>query len=70
MTILCREIVTSFVVDFRAFLKMLVGKIWRKEEKSIPRWSRCKESTTLLTSQNNNSNNKRIIAGEDSRCHV
>ncbi|KAF7085368.1 hypothetical protein CFC21_088806 [Triticum aestivum] len=64
------EIVTSFVVDFRAFLKMLVGKIWSKEEKSIPRWSRCKESTTLLTSQNNNSNNKRIIAAEDSRCHV
>lgn len=64
------EIVTSFVVDFRAFLKMLVGKIWSKEEKSIPRWSHCKESTTLLTSQNNNSNNKRIIAGEDSRCHV
>uniref|UniRef100_A0ACD5YS88 Uncharacterized protein n=2 Tax=Avena sativa TaxID=4498 RepID=A0ACD5YS88_AVESA len=62
-----REIVTSFVVDFRAFLKMLVNKFWSKEEKSIPRWSRCKESTTLLASQNNN---KRIISGEDTRCHV
>lgn len=66
MAILCREIVTSFVVDFRAFLKMLVAKIWSKEEKGIPRWTRCKESTTLLTSQNN----KRIISGEDTRCHV
>lgn len=60
------EIVTSFVVDFRAFLKMLVTKFWSKEEKSIPRWSRCKESTTLLVSQNN----KRIVGGEDTRCHA
>ncbi|KAM0917065.1 hypothetical protein ACQ4PT_009799 [Festuca glaucescens] len=49
------------------FLKMLVAKFWSKEEKSIPRWSRCKESTTLLASQNNN---KRIISGEDTRSHV
>ncbi|KAF7079889.1 hypothetical protein CFC21_084058 [Triticum aestivum] len=50
MAILCREIVTSFVVDFRAFLKMLVGKIWRKEEKSIPRWSRCVSDAMVLFS--------------------
>jgi hypothetical protein len=68
MAILCREIVTSFVVDFRGFLKMLVAKFWSKEEKTIPRWSRCKESTTLLASQNNH--NKRIISGEDTRSHV
>jgi hypothetical protein len=67
MAILCREIVTSFVVDFRGFLKMLVAKFWSKEGKSIPRWSRCKESSTLLASQNNN---KRIISGEDTRSHV
>ncbi|XP_047082308.1 histone acetyltransferase MCC1-like isoform X1 [Lolium rigidum] len=64
---LIREIVTSFVVDFRGFLKMLVAKFWSKEGKSIPRWSRCKESSTLLASQNNN---KRIISGEDTRSHV
>ncbi|VAI48207.1 unnamed protein product [Triticum turgidum subsp. durum] len=50
MAILCREIVTSFVVDFRAFLKMLVGKIWRKEEKSILRWSRCVSDAMVLFS--------------------
>uniref|UniRef100_A0A0D9VJR7 N-alpha-acetyltransferase 60 n=1 Tax=Leersia perrieri TaxID=77586 RepID=A0A0D9VJR7_9ORYZ len=60
------EIITSFVVDFRAFLKMVAAKFWNKEERSTPRWSRCKESTTLLVSQNN----KRIIGGNDTRCHV
>uniref|UniRef100_A0A0D3F974 histone acetyltransferase n=3 Tax=Oryza TaxID=4527 RepID=A0A0D3F974_9ORYZ len=60
------EVITSFVVDFRAFLKMVVARFWNKEERSTPRWSRCKESTTLLVSQNN----KRIIGGDDTRCHV
>ncbi|GJN21919.1 hypothetical protein PR202_gb09442 [Eleusine coracana subsp. coracana] len=60
------EIVTSFVVDFRAFIKMLVAKFWSNEESCHPRWSRCKESTTLLTPQSN----KRIISGDDGRCHV
>uniref|UniRef100_A0A0D9YWS0 N-alpha-acetyltransferase 60 n=1 Tax=Oryza glumipatula TaxID=40148 RepID=A0A0D9YWS0_9ORYZ len=59
------EVITSFVVDFRAFLKMVVARFWNKEERSTPRWSRCKESTTLLVSQNN----KRIIGGDDTRCH-
>jgi hypothetical protein len=62
---LCREIVTSFVVDFRAFVKMLAAKFWSNENCN-PRWSRCKESTTLLAPQSN----KRIISGDDGRCHV
>ncbi|XP_015689504.1 histone acetyltransferase MCC1 isoform X2 [Oryza brachyantha] len=49
-----------------AFLKMVVAKFWNKEDRSTPRWSRCKESTTLLVSQNN----KRIVGGENTRCHV
>jgi histone acetyltransferase MCC1 len=66
MAMLCREIVTSFVVDFRALVKMLVAKFWSNEERCNPRWSICKESTTLLAPQSN----KRIISGDDSRCHV
>ncbi|KAL5211975.1 hypothetical protein ABZP36_022822 [Zizania latifolia] len=42
------EVITSFVVDFRAFLKMVVAKFWNKEERSTPKLCRCKESTTLL----------------------
>ncbi|XP_062222355.1 histone acetyltransferase MCC1 isoform X2 [Phragmites australis] len=49
-----------------AFLKMLVAKFWTKEDHCNPRWDRCKETTTLLTPQND----KRIISGDDTRCHV
>ncbi|PWZ21418.1 hypothetical protein Zm00014a_035496 [Zea mays] len=61
-----REIVTSFVVDFRAFVKMLVAKFWSKEDHCNPRWTRCQESNTLLATQSN----KRIISGDNTRCHV
>ncbi|KAG2660783.1 histone acetyltransferase MCC1-like isoform X1 [Panicum virgatum] len=60
------EIVTSFVVDFRAFVKMLVAKFWTKEDHCNPRWTRCQESNTLLAPQSN----KRIISGDNTRCHV
>ncbi|OAY70286.1 Histone acetyltransferase MCC1 [Ananas comosus] len=57
------EIVVAFAVYFRGFLKKVLAKIWKHEEKNIPRWSRCKEASTLLVTQN-----KRILGGEDTTC--
>ncbi|PUZ77170.1 hypothetical protein GQ55_1G349300 [Panicum hallii var. hallii] len=49
-----------------AFVKMLVAKFWSKEDHCNPRWTRCQESNTLLAPQSN----KRIISGDNTRCHV
>ncbi|WOL05589.1 histone acetyltransferase MCC1-like [Canna indica] len=55
------NIVAAVATYFRDLFKMLVSKLWRNEERHIPRWPKCKETNSLLITQN-----KRIVVTENS----
>ncbi|KAJ3675378.1 hypothetical protein LUZ60_004420 [Juncus effusus] len=56
------EIVTSFLVYFRGFLRMIFSKIKIKDSnRNLPRWYRFRETNSLLINQE-----KRIINSDDS----
>ncbi|XP_010276866.1 PREDICTED: histone acetyltransferase MCC1-like [Nelumbo nucifera] len=50
------ELVTALATYVRSLFKSLTAKIWKKEEKKVPRWFKCKDTSCLLVTQN-----KRII---------
>lgn len=53
-------IVAGVAAYIRGLFKMLSVKLWKYEEKRIPRWSKCKETESLLVTQN-----KRILTPEN-----
>ncbi|KAG1354249.1 histone acetyltransferase MCC1 [Cocos nucifera] len=58
-----QEIMSAVAAYFRGLFRMLSAKLRRNEEKSLPRWSRYKETSTLLVTQN-----KRILGAENATC--
>ncbi|XP_010908486.2 histone acetyltransferase MCC1 [Elaeis guineensis] len=58
-----QEIMSAVAAYFRGLFRMLSAKLRRNEEKSLPRWSKYKETSTLLVTQN-----KRILGAENATC--
>ncbi|KAJ0989937.1 hypothetical protein J5N97_008293 [Dioscorea zingiberensis] len=57
------DILSTAATYIKGMLKLLATKLWKKDEKKTPRWSKCKESNTLLVTQN-----KRIIGSDSAVC--
>ncbi|XP_074584347.1 histone acetyltransferase MCC1 [Curcuma longa] len=55
------NIVAAVAAYFRGLIRMLASKLWRNEDRNMPRWSKCKETNTLLVTQN-----KRILGADNS----
>ncbi|XP_042491454.1 histone acetyltransferase MCC1 isoform X2 [Macadamia integrifolia] len=57
------EIVTTVATYVRSLFKSLAARLWKNEEKKLPRWPKCRESSGLLTTQN-----KGILITENAGC--
>ncbi|XP_039141158.1 histone acetyltransferase MCC1 isoform X2 [Dioscorea cayenensis subsp. rotundata] len=57
------DVLSTAATYIKGLLKLLATKLWKKAEKKSPRWSKCKESSTLLLTQN-----KRIIGSDNTIC--
>lgn len=58
------HIVAAVVTYIRGLLKFLYAKVWKHDEK-ISRWSKCKETNTLLVTHN-----ARILGSENALCQA
>ncbi|KAJ4957868.1 hypothetical protein NE237_024979 [Protea cynaroides] len=57
------EIVTTVAMYVRSLFKSLAIRLWKREEKKLSRWPKCKETSGLLTTQN-----KRLLTIESAGC--
>ncbi|XP_065027108.1 histone acetyltransferase MCC1-like [Musa acuminata AAA Group] len=57
------NIVAAVAAYLRDLFKVLASKLWRKQEKHIPRYLKCKETSSLLVAQN-----RRILGADNSAC--
>ncbi|OVA02888.1 GNAT domain [Macleaya cordata] len=56
------DIVATVAAFVRSLFKLMVTRLWKNDEKAS-RWSKCKETSCLLTTQN-----KRILTSESNGC--
>ncbi|KAF9598720.1 hypothetical protein IFM89_031388 [Coptis chinensis] len=46
------DIVAAVTTYMRSLCKMLIGRLWKNEEKRVLKWPKCKETSCLLVNQN------------------
>ncbi|XP_063944864.1 histone acetyltransferase MCC1 isoform X3 [Daucus carota subsp. sativus] len=56
-----RELATIFIAYIRCGFKAAASKLWRKKDKKVPVWMKCKESSGLLPT----TQNKRILTSHN-----
>ncbi|XP_020247730.1 histone acetyltransferase MCC1-like isoform X2 [Asparagus officinalis] len=57
------QIMAAVAAYFKGILKSLSEKFWNNDERKISRWSKCKETSTLLVTQNS-----RILSPDSPMC--
>ncbi|XP_058085642.1 histone acetyltransferase MCC1 [Magnolia sinica] len=57
------DLMAALATYVRSLFSSLAAKLWKKEEKNAARWSKCKETSSLLITQN-----KRIHTAENAAC--
>ncbi|RWR81034.1 GNAT domain-containing protein [Cinnamomum micranthum f. kanehirae] len=57
------EVMVAVVAYLRSLFSSLVCRLWKSEDRKASRWSKCKETSSLLINQN-----KRIVSAENAGC--
>lgn len=57
------QIVATIASYFKGIFRTVSSKLWRNEQKKIARWSKCKESNSLLVTHNS-----RILSSDSNLC--
>lgn len=58
------ELMTIFVAYIKSGLRCVVAKLWKNEERKISKWSKCRDSGSLLPTVQN----KRLVSAEGGGC--